>query len=115
MKFLRHKFISGVSIWLVIIGLMSINASIGKLSQFFPNTNINSLLLEEINKDIEESSESVPFMDGDGEFLNEFDWHVSFLLYLGDSIGVSQKRLHTVVHLNFGNVHLDRFSPPPEA
>jgi hypothetical protein len=115
MKILRLKLISGISIWLVITGLMCINASIGKLSQLYPNANVNSFLVEEINKDLEDtSSESGSNMDGDTGFLDEFDWHLSFLLHLNNLTDLSSEKLHQAICLDFGNVHLDRFSPPPE-
>jgi hypothetical protein len=116
MKLLRHTFVRGFSIWLVITGLMCLNASIGKLSQYYPNSNISSLLVEEVNKDLEDSSpETGSSADADGDFLDTFDIHASLLFQFCDFAGIYGATLSPIVLLSFGNVHLDRFSPPPEA
>lgn len=115
MKFLRKKFVQAICIWFVITGLMCINASIGKLSQYYPNNNISNLLVEETSKDLEDPTpENGPSADGDGVFLAEFDWHLAQPFSFTDFGGASLKKLATRVLLNVDNVHLDRFSPPPE-
>lgn len=114
MKCFRQKLIQQMTIALVVCGLLAVNFSVGKLSELFPNINVNSLLVEEIKENFKDSSESGS-ADGQTECLVELDWHVSHLFHMKHAMIKSFKALPRTCTLDFANVHLDRFTPPPEA
>lgn len=113
MTFLRKTSVKYFTIFTVITGLMSVNVSVGKLSDLFPDININTLLVEEIKENFKDSSESNA-TDGETDGLVELDWHLTHLFYLKHSLLMCSKGLSVITLLDFGNVHLDRFTPPPE-
>lgn len=114
MKRFRQKLIQITTILTVISGLLAVNASVGKLSELFPNINVNSLLVEEIKENFKDSSESST-TDGEPECMVELDWHVSHIFHMRHAMMKNAKALAVIASLDFGNVHLDRFTPPPEA
>lgn len=115
MKCLRQKLIRQITIIALIAGLVSVNMAVGELSRLFPGVNVNSLLIEEIKENFKDGSKSNSNADGEFDSLVELDWHVSNIFHLRNSMRMCSKKLSVIALLNFGNVHLDRFTPPPEA
>ena len=111
MKILRHKIATGLVTGIVILGLLNISLCMDKLALCFPDINISSLLAEELKENFDHGEDGFP--DNSAKDSITIDWLGCHSL----AFKLCQQRsslFNILTSRNIDNVHLDRFTPPPE-